>query len=117
MDYGKFAVGVQRRGAALIPVLESLGLYFSLAIFFCFLNQKNLTTKPSDKLRISMKRCQALSRSPALAWLGFQLLVLFSPSTLPSPSTLLSLETKGYMFFSFLILDAEELCQVELAKR
>lgn len=63
-----------------------------------------------------MKQCQGLSLSLALAGLGFQLLVLFSPSTLSSPSTLLSLETKGF-FFSFLILDAEELCQVELAKR
>jgi len=34
MDYGKFAMGVWRRGAALMPILESLGLYFSLAIIF-----------------------------------------------------------------------------------
>lgn len=94
MDYGKFAVGMWRRGADLMSVLEPLGLCFSLAIIF-------LKTKTSDKLRINMKQCQGLSLVPALARLGFQLLVLFSPSTLPSPSTLLSLETKGYLFFFF----------------
>lgn len=31
---GKFAMGVWRRGAALMSVLESLGLYFSLATIF-----------------------------------------------------------------------------------
>lgn len=68
--------------------------------------------------RVNMKLCQGLSLFSALAGLGFQLLVLFSPSTMPSPSTLLSFETKDFFFFfPFLILDAEELCQFELAKR
>lgn len=38
-DYDKFAMGVWRRGAALMSVPESVGLYFNLDIIFKSMKQ------------------------------------------------------------------------------